>query len=66
MRPSLRRHLVVATALVVHVVRCALPFPCNAMQCSYGYSNIFVTSPNPENLSTLFEFLFKGADARVA
>ena len=24
-----------------------------------GYSNIFVTAPAPENLSTLFEFVFK-------
>jgi len=28
-----------------------------------GYSNVFVTSPSPENLRTLFEFLFKGLDA---
>ncbi|CAD7699176.1 unnamed protein product [Ostreobium quekettii] len=28
-----------------------------------GYSNIFVTAPSPENLRTLFEFLFKGLDA---
>ncbi|KAH3668778.1 hypothetical protein OGAPHI_002533 [Ogataea philodendri] len=27
------------------------------------YSNIFVTSPSPENLKTLFEFIFKGFDA---
>lgn len=27
-----------------------------------GYSNIFVTSPSPENLKTLFEFIFKGFD----
>lgn len=30
---------------------------------AYGYSNIFVTSPSPENLKTLFEFIFKGFDA---
>eukprot|EP00729_Bicosta_minor_P007993 gene7993-4888_t len=30
---------------------------------SYGYSNIFVTSPSPENLTTLFAFIFKGFDA---
>eukprot|EP00041_Stephanoeca_diplocostata_P033631 m.1116422 g.1116422 ORF g.1116422 m.1116422 type:complete len:1015 (+) comp24376_c0_seq2:198-3242(+) len=30
---------------------------------SYGYSNVFVTSPSPENLTTLFEFVFKGFDA---
>lgn len=29
----------------------------------YGYSNIFVTSPSPENLTTLFQFVFKGFDA---
>ena len=28
-----------------------------------GYSNIFVTAPSPENLRTLFEFVFKGLDA---
>ena len=27
-----------------------------------GYSNIFVTAPSPENLRTLFEFVFKGLD----
>ncbi len=27
-----------------------------------GYSNIFVTSPSPENLKTLFEFVLKGFD----
>lgn len=30
---------------------------------SHGYLNIFVTSPLPENLRTLFEFIFKGFDA---
>eukprot|EP01132_Coremiostelium_polycephalum_P003792 gene3792-4718_t len=30
---------------------------------SYGYSNIFVSSPSPENLVTLFQFVFKGFDA---
>ena len=30
---------------------------------SLGYANIFVTSPSPENLRSLFEFLFKGLDA---
>lgn len=28
-----------------------------------GYANIFVTSPSPENLRTLFEFVLKGFDA---
>ncbi|CAH0515909.1 unnamed protein product [Peronospora belbahrii] len=30
---------------------------------AYGYSNIFVTAPTPENLKTVFEFVFKGFDA---
>lgn len=30
---------------------------------AFGYSNIFVTSPSPENLKTLFEFVVKGFDA---
>ncbi|KAI0172255.1 DUF699-domain-containing protein [Hypoxylon sp. FL1284] len=34
-----------------------------AAAVSYGYSNIFVTSPSPENLGTLFEFIFKAFDA---
>jgi N-acetyltransferase 10 len=34
-----------------------------AAAVSYGYSNIFVTSPSPENLTTLFAFVFKGFDA---
>ncbi|KAI0011629.1 DUF699-domain-containing protein [Xylariaceae sp. FL0662B] len=34
-----------------------------AAAVAYGYSNIFVTSPSPENLGTLFEFVFKGFDA---
>ncbi|KAI9509481.1 GNAT acetyltransferase 2-domain-containing protein [Russula earlei] len=34
-----------------------------AAALSYGYSNIFVTSPSPENLKTVFEFAFKGMDA---
>ena len=29
----------------------------------YGFSNIFVTAPSPENLTTVFEFIFKGLDA---
>lgn len=27
---------------------------------SFGYSNIFVSSPSPENLKTFFEFVFIG------
>lgn len=34
-----------------------------AAAISHGYSNIFVTSPSPENLRTLFEFIFRGFDA---
>lgn len=34
-----------------------------AAAISQGYSNIYVTSPSPENLNTLFEFVFKGFDA---
>ncbi|KAL2917077.1 N-acetyltransferase 10 [Polyrhizophydium stewartii] len=34
-----------------------------AAAIAYGYSNIFITSPSPENLKTLFEFIFKGFDA---
>lgn len=30
---------------------------------AFGYSNIFVTSPSPENLHTFFQFVFKGFDA---
>ena len=30
---------------------------------SYGYSNIFVTAPSPENLTALFSFICKGFDA---
>ena len=29
----------------------------------FGYTNIFVTSPSPENLKTLFDFVFKSFDA---
>ena len=29
----------------------------------YRYSNVFVTSPSPENLRTLFEFVLKGFDS---
>ncbi|KAF3092983.1 N-acetyltransferase 10 [Orbilia oligospora] len=34
-----------------------------AAAVAYGYSNIFITSPSPENLKTLFQFIFKGFDA---
>ncbi|XP_041366514.1 RNA cytidine acetyltransferase-like isoform X2 [Gigantopelta aegis] len=34
-----------------------------ATAVAFGYSNIFVTAPSPENLKTLFEFIFKGLDA---
>ena len=28
----------------------------------YGFSNIFVTAPTPENLGTLFDFILSGLD----
>ncbi|KAL8945931.1 MAG: hypothetical protein Q9222_007602, partial [Ikaeria aurantiellina] len=34
-----------------------------AAAVAHGYSNIFLTSPSPENLKTLFDFVFKGFDA---
>lgn len=34
-----------------------------AAAVAHGYSNIFITSPSPENLKTLFEFIIKGFDA---
>lgn len=34
-----------------------------AAALGHGYANVFVTSPSPENLKTLFEFVFKGLDA---
>lgn len=34
-----------------------------AAAVAYGYSNIFITSPSPENLKTLFDFVLKGFDA---
>ncbi|KAF6021224.1 NAT10 [Bugula neritina] len=34
-----------------------------ASAVAYGYSNMFVTSPTPENLKTLFEFILKGLDS---
>ncbi|XP_026467544.1 RNA cytidine acetyltransferase [Ctenocephalides felis] len=34
-----------------------------AASVAFGYVNIYVTSPSPENLITLFEFVLKGFDA---
>ncbi|KAK6626402.1 N-acetyltransferase 10 [Polyplax serrata] len=34
-----------------------------AAAIAFDYSNIFVTSPSPENLNTFFQFVFKGFDA---
>ncbi|KAA1106649.1 hypothetical protein PGT21_036803 [Puccinia graminis f. sp. tritici] len=34
-----------------------------AVAVAHSYSNIFVTSPSPENLKTLFEFIFKSLTA---
>ena len=36
---------------------------CIASAIVYGFSSIFVTAPSPENLATVFEFVFKGLDA---
>lgn len=36
---------------------------CIASAIVYGFSNIFVTAPSPENLNTVFEFIFKGLEA---
>lgn len=36
---------------------------CIASAIVYGFSGIFVTAPSPENLGTVFEFVFKGLDA---
>ncbi len=30
---------------------------------AYGYSNIFITAPSPENLKTAFEFVVMGLKA---
>lgn len=34
-----------------------------ALAIGFGYVNVYVTSPSPENLTTLFEFVLKGFDA---
>ena len=36
---------------------------CIASAIVYGFSNIYVTAPSPENLKTVFEFVFKGLEA---
>ncbi len=36
---------------------------CLAGAVAYGYSNIYVTAPSPENLETVFEFVRKGLQA---
>ena len=33
-----------------------------AAAVAYGFSNIYVTAPSPENLNTLFEFIFTGLE----
>lgn len=33
-----------------------------AAAVAYGYANIFVTAPSPENLSTVFQFILKGLE----
>ena len=34
-----------------------------AAELGCGFSNVFVTAPSPENLKTLFEFIFKGLES---
>lgn len=36
---------------------------CLAGSVAFGYSNIFVTAPSPENLKTCFEFVIEGLKA---
>lgn len=36
---------------------------CLAGAIAYGYSNVFVTAPSPENLNTVFDFIKRGLDA---
>ena len=36
---------------------------CLASSIVYGFSNIFVTAPNPENTNTLFKFIVQGLNA---
>jgi len=36
---------------------------CLAGAVAYGYSNVFVTAPSPENLKTVFEFIVSGLKA---
>lgn len=36
---------------------------CLAGAIAFGYSNVFVTAPSPENLKTVFEFLISGLKA---
>ena len=64
MRVALPRH-------PAHLLHPRLVWPCPqsaalglavAGALALGYSNIFVTAPSPENLRTLFEFVFKGLD----
>ncbi|EQB79155.1 N-acetyltransferase 10, partial [Camelus ferus] len=62
------QHAALHAAGVVPTAPSAVGFHMSAAQCqdvlpSHWYSNIFVTSPSPDNLHTLFEFVFKGFDA---
>jgi hypothetical protein len=56
--------------ILLHTSTCLLPVVCDIIcfpfllgAIALGYANIFVTAPSPENLRTLFEFVFKGLDA---
>ncbi|CAF1416813.1 unnamed protein product [Didymodactylos carnosus] len=56
------RHTAVLTAARGRGKSAALGLAMSAA-IGFGYSNIYVTSPSPENLKTLFEFIFKGFDS---
>ena len=73
-RPRSRQGALSTTSCMCCSARAYVSFPCDRSQSaalgiaiagaiSVGYANIFVTSPSPENLRTLFEFVFKGLDA---
>ena len=56
--------LAIAAAIAFGYVWCVSDGPCvDAADILCRYSNVFVTSPSPENLRTLFEFVLKGFDS---
>lgn len=65
-RAHTRRQHTLACSLLVCAPAFPIPLPLILSSVSSpgaSYSNIFVTSPSPENLRTLFELLFRGFDA---